>query len=500
MSAGGTALARARSDAADRLVSAEEPLATLQRHCGGEIPGTIAIPALLELVRKARHFRLKLARAVIAQDGAEQITAWIEAIPCEGEDDGCDIVLRSWQASAIVPEDLAAQAGRNAAIVRELAELTARLDPAQRLLAVDCEAVDLQSVAAEMREGLLRPWTDFVTLTGSNHRQPMHWRLLDGAVLEVPGSSRTWRAHLFPHAAPDGEPHGFELCLTSDEALGSPLAAAGLGGQGEAPAWGTVGRDIAPVLRQPLARIIANAETIRTRLAGPLADQYSDYAADIATAGQHLLALLDDLADLEVVEAADFAPSPDAIDLADLARRAAGILGMRARERGITVEVPEAGESLAAVGEFRRVLQVLLNLVGNAIRYAPENSQIWLRLEADGERARILVADQGPGLDAEQAVRIFEKFERLGRSGDGGSGLGLYISRRLARAMGGELDVRSTPGEGATFILELPVRAPEEVYPQWASDRNGATVLPRLPGQRRWRDDSAVAADEPDQP
>ncbi|HTM95354.1 MAG TPA: ATP-binding protein, partial [Croceibacterium sp.] len=69
---------------------------------------------------------------------------------------------------------------------------------------------------------------------------------------------------------------------------------------------------------------------------------------------------------------------------------------------------------------------------------------------------RITVADRGEGLTAEQQARAFEKFERLGRSGDGGSGLGLYISRRLARTMQGELTVRSTPGKGARFTLELP--------------------------------------------
>jgi signal transduction histidine kinase len=108
------------------------------------------------------------------------------------------------------------------------------------------------------------------------------------------------------------------------------------------------------------------------------------------------------------------------------------------------------------VAEFRRVLQVLLNLIGNALRYAPEGSQVWIRLEQDGEFARVIVADQGPGLDEEQQARVFGKFERLGRSGDGGSGLGLYISRRLARAMGGELSVESAPGQGARFILSVP--------------------------------------------
>ena len=105
------------------------------------------------------------------------------------------------------------------------------------------------------------------------------------------------------------------------------------------------------MLRQPIARIIANAETIRTRLAGPLADEYSNYAADIAAAGQHLLALIEDLADLEVVEADDFATAPDRIDLADVARRAVGILGVRARERGIDLVAPP--ESAGAARDRR---------------------------------------------------------------------------------------------------------------------------------------------------
>jgi signal transduction histidine kinase len=94
--------------------------------------------------------------------------------------------------------------------------------------------------------------------------------------------------------------------------------------------------------------------------------------------------------------------------------------------------------------------------VGNAIRYSPANSQVWIRLEVEGSRARVIVADQGPGLSPEQQARVFEKFERLGRSDEGGSGLGLYISRRLARAMGGDLTVESAPGQGARFTLEVP--------------------------------------------
>lgn len=451
-----TFLAEGRSDAQGRLVSASEPLAGLQYDCGGEIPGAIAIPALGELEAKSRNFGLKLARAVQASNGRESIAAWIEIEP--NADGGCIIRVRSWQVKALPIEDPSQTAEHRAAIDRALAELTARLDAKQRLLAVDCDAADLTEVTGAMHRGIGRPWTDFMTVDGATHEQPMHWRLLDGAKIRLPGSARHWRASLLPQQVPGQDPVGFELCLTADTSL-SPAAPRTFQRDAGLPSndTGLIGRDIAPVLRLPIARIVANAETIRTRMAGPLAEEYSQYAADIAAAGQHLLALVEDLADLEVVEAVEFNTAPDRIDLADVAQRAAGILGVRAQERGITIDAPRTGEHLSAVAEFRRVLQIMLNVVGNAIRYGPDKSQIWIRLEGAGDRARLIVADQGPGLSDEQQAKVFEKFERLGRSGeDGGSGLGLYISRRLARAMGGDLTVESAPGQGARFILELP--------------------------------------------
>ncbi|WP_309624011.1 HAMP domain-containing sensor histidine kinase [Novosphingobium sp.] len=441
-----------RSDASARLIAASEPLASLQHACGGTIPGDIAIPALRELVAKARRFGLKLARAIKATDGRDAISAWVEVSP---DSDGCAIRIISWSTSPLAPEDPREIAAHRAAIERTLAELTATLDARQCLLTVNASATDLTELRQAMEHGLHRPWTDFVKIEGAAHEQPMHWRLLDGAAVKIAGSSRNWRAALLPSEVPGSDPAGFELCLTADCPLPPQPVSASVIMPSNEP--GLVGRDIAPVLRQPIARIIANAETIRNRMAGPLAEEYSQYAADIASAGQHLLALVEDLTDLEVVEAEEFNTAPDRIDLADVARRASGILGVRAQERGITIDAPKHGEHLPAIAEFRRVLQILLNLVGNAIRYAPDSSQVWIRLEDAGARARLIVADQGPGLSTAQQAKVFEKFERLGRSGeDGGSGLGLYISRRLARAMSGDLVVESAPGQGARFILDLP--------------------------------------------
>jgi len=453
-------LAEAHTDAQDRLIEAQEPLVGLQNRCGGQFPGTIAIPELLALVRKSRTYGLRLARMIHAVDGENLIKAWAQVSPDSGSGDaereagGCIIQIANWQSSQLPADDHSRAAARKLEIDRATGELTARLDAKQQVLTVETIAADLAPLARKMRAGVGRVWTDFVEIQGNLHEQPMHWRLLDGSECRVEGSDRLWEAVLVPMGQPEIGSGGFELYLVSQ----TPFEPAGTGQPAEAArsVESSIGRDLSPVLRQPIARIIANAETIRTRLAGPLADEYSDYAADISTAGQHLLALIDDLHDLEVVESEDFSTSADEVDLADVARRAAGILGMRAQEREIEMILPDEPDLIQATAEFRRVLQVLLNLVGNAIRYSPRGSSVRIELGRIGDRVRIMVADDGPGLSDEQQALVFEKFERLGRSDDGGSGLGLYISRRIVRAMGGELSVESTPSEGACFIMELP--------------------------------------------
>jgi len=439
-------LCSALCDVDDTLSAAGEPLAGLQRACGGVLPGPIAIPALADLVRQARALGLKLARAICADDGEASVRLWVEVDP--GAADGaCAIAVRGWQAEPHA-DDVATTALRHRLeIDRALAELTAQLDARQGLLAVEGDAADLRATVQAMRNGAGRPWTDFVTVAGGVHRQPLHWRLLDGAGVSVAGSARAWRAVLVPFGATGtAPPPGFELLLVSDAVLPPVLPPV------DAAAPPVIGGEVAPVLRQPIARIIANAQTIHARLAGPLSADYARYAGDIAHAGTLLQQLVDDLADLEVIEDADFATRADPVDLAEAARQAAGILGVRARERQIRVVLPEPGVRAMASAEFGRVLQILLNLIGNAIRYTPENSTVTV-LAAGAE---VTIADQGPGLSPEQQARVFDKFERLGRSGDGGSGLGLYISRRLARAMGGDLTVESAPGEGARFVLRLP--------------------------------------------
>lgn len=444
-------VARGRCEGSDRLVEAEPALAALQRACGGELPGIVAVPALLELLRQAWTLRHRLARRIHAQDGENAVSAWVEVVP---DARGCAVAFSEWRAVPL--GEPAGELADDALLLPLLADLHVRLDARQGVVAVGHAEAPLAALAERLTHGRGEAWTAFVDLPGAAHRQPLHWRLLDRAAVEVADAPGRWEARILP-APGRGVAGGFDLYLVPAVLAAlpeAPMPAAEAG----APDLleGVLAADLAPALEQPVARIIANAETIRTRLAGPLADEYAAYAGDIADAARHLADLVSDIADLETIEAPEFKPLDDAVDLAEAARRAAGLLAMRARERGIAVEVPAANAVLPARGEWRRVLQILLNLLGNALRYAPAESTVRLTVAASGARARLTVADEGPGLSAEEGVRAFAKFERLGRSGDGGSGLGLYISRRLARAMGGDLTVASTPGAGARFTLELP--------------------------------------------
>jgi signal transduction histidine kinase len=451
------------TDARDRLLSADAPLAELQERCGGDLPGTLAIPELLALVRQARALGLRIARSFSAFDGDAEVSGFARIHPLGEEDGGgCEVLVENWQRSALTPPSAREFAERIDAIDRATADVTARLDARQRLQVLSARAVDAAALEAAALAAPGALWSELVELTDITHHQPLHWRLLDGAACRFAGSARSWRVRLIPLGADVQNPAGFELLLIAEEALPEGAREDAPEALPETSPTRLVGTALTPVLRQPVQRIIANAETMRARLAGPLREEYSEYAGTIASAGQHLAAMLDDLADLEVVETPGFTTAKERVDLADAARRAAGILGVRAHNRDTALVLEGERGTAIASAEFRRVLQILINLVGNAIAYSPVSSTVTISAFASSEgRVAVSVADQGPGVSPEQAARVFDKFERLGRDSDGGkdkgSGLGLYISRRLAEAMEGTLTVGCAPGGGALFTLELPV-------------------------------------------
>ncbi|XUU60055.1 sensor histidine kinase [Erythrobacter sp. HA6-11] len=447
--------ARGLTDAEGLLLSAEGPLADLQRRCGGHIPGLIAIPELLDLVKQAGTMGLSMAREFTAFDGDERVSGFVRIRPrTEGADtsDSYEVLIENWKREAFEIEN-SEQAELGDAVDRAAAEFLARLDAQQCIRAFSSTGQDLAGLDAAIRAKPGQNWTDYIELQGVAHRQPLHWRLLDGVECAVPGSERKWKARLLPIGSANLNPTGFELLLVAEQPR-EPAKAPG--STDEQPQASIIGSALTPALREPITRIIGNAETIRGKLAGPVREEYSEYAGDIAAAGQHLMSLLDDLADMEAVEADDFAVDLQNVDLADVAQRAVAMLSQRAEEKNIAINGPEGITDKHALADLRRVLQIVINLVGNAIAYSPEGSSITLEVARDKQaRVCISVADQGPGLDADKQDRIFNKFERLGRDDESGSGLGLYISRKLAHAMEGELMVESVEGEGAKFTLAL---------------------------------------------
>jgi hypothetical protein len=430
--------------AGGQLIHADEPLRRLHEAAGGDEGGMLAIPALAALAALTRQIKMRLARPVKVADGDQDMELWVESV-CDG-----DIVRLSvlgWNTDNKTSNTLATQAQRDRAFDAASGIFYVRLDDELRLISVE-GAIPAVFDAASIGEDI----RNIVDILDDDIGQDYVWftdhRSFVAQSIRFSNESRLYTLAAEPDLSASGEFVGYSCTFT-------PVLENYALQTGEEPAI-LFGQQLAPALRQPLGRIIANAETIGSKLQGPIRENYAAYAKDIADAARHLVALVDDLGDLEAVERPDFSTAQDVIELGDVARRVAGLLALKAADHQITVATPDESEIIRATAEFRRVLQILLNLVTNAIRYSPDGTHIEISIADLGNLVAISVTDQGAGIDPENNEKIFQKFERLGRTGDGGSGLGLYISRRLARFMGGDLTVTTGEQGGATFTLTLP--------------------------------------------
>ncbi len=457
---------RARLDGALQLVESDEALRMLHRVAGGRDDGPLAVPALAALARLALRLRVPISRAVEIIGPDAELSAWVH-LRAEGE--GLALTLTEWRERrarrledddqiALLPLDnppgtwrwqIDARLRFRAADTGDHAPGHPLPDVGQPLTAYflldDGGAGDEDIVPFVEALARRAPFNDQPAVLRAD---PDIRYLISGLPL-FDGAGRLLGFRGFARRVADAHAEP-DVPLTEDivpEAVRTPV------GDIFGP---ELGRRLDQALRQPIGRIIANASSISSQLEGPLSPDYVDYASDIAMAGRHLMELVDDLADLRAIERPGFTTAREEVDLADLARRAAGLLNVRAGTRGIRIQTPAVGEHALAVAEYRRVLQILVNLVGNAVRYAPDGSQVWIRVEQADGRARTTVADQGRGIDPADHERVFGRFERINQEEGGGSGLGLYISRRLARAMGGDVTLESAPGQGARFTLDLP--------------------------------------------
>ena len=443
----------ARVDGDGRLVQASTRLLALNARAGGDVGAELAVPQLATLARLVKTLRIPVARTVFAADGDTDVELWVQAKP-DGE--GVAIAIADWSPRAARKSWLVDQPERDLAAAPS-SDWRWTVDARLMLTEVVFDLADAGAVRAA--DVLGKPLTRLVRLIEDDEGDmPILTALAEGSVFMRQRAVRRDR--------PDQE-----ILLSGSPIVGSDGALTGFVGQATALLVSMPDAEAAQpladghafaerlgrALKLPLDRIVARAESIGAQEDGPLRRDYADYAGDIASAARHLLALVDDLADLEAVESADFALTLEPVDFADIARRAAGLLGVRATDKAVRIDRPDPRDVLMVRGDFRRVLQILVNLLANAVRYSPTGSMVWLRTETDGDNVVVVVADQGKGIAPTDHVRIFDKFERVDPSEPGGSGLGLYISRRLARAMGGDITLDSAPGQGARFVLTLPV-------------------------------------------
>ncbi|SEN21204.1 histidine kinase [Sphingomonas gellani] len=435
-------VSHATVDEVGRLVAADEALLTLNERAGGVLGQPFALAPLAGVARLARRLGVIVSRSVRVAEGESDLELWVRAQPEAGQ---VRLAVSGWRAQQPWP-------GPSGTTMPDVDAWRWEADGALRLTHLSAELAAREGVRLE--EVLGKPLTVLFTLEPDaegqlplvdalSRREPLH-----GQRVRLRGFSGR-AAVLNARTRHDASGAFCGFSGTIGEVDDRPASA-----DPALPEAFTQGLDRA--LRRPLTRIVANADSINAEAEGPIARDYADYAADIAGAGRHLLSLIDDLVDLQAIERPDFTLESEPLDLADLARRAAGLLSVRADDAGVIVDRPSVEATLPARGAFRRVLQILVNLIGNAVRYAPHGSHVSIALASDGPMQTVSIVDTGPGIAAEDASRIFDKFTRLDPAEAGGSGLGLYIARTLARAMGGDLTVESEPDRGARFTLALP--------------------------------------------
>lgn len=225
-------------------------------------------------------------------------------------------------------------------------------------------------------------------------------------------------------------------------------------------------------IRTPIGAILGYADLLDMDTADPLTEEQRARVERIRVSGKHLLGLVSDALDLSRIEA-DRMPVAKSTEQIGPVVEAALVLvdpQAKAKELRVTNEVSGFAAETPYCGDEERVRQILVNLLGNAVKFTPEGGQITIsagtaeqatpnaEMKGSGPWAWIRVEDTGPGIPPERLAAIFEPFEQVDMSGGqhGGSGLGITISRRMARLMGGDLTARSEVGRGASFFLWLP--------------------------------------------
>lgn len=212
-------------------------------------------------------------------------------------------------------------------------------------------------------------------------------------------------------------------------------------------------------LRTPLNAILGFSQHLATEIHDPEHREYLDY---IVNAGEHLLALINDVLDIARVESTALHVDIQPVLLDTLVEDARTLVQGQAEKRGITMRFTSPATRIVIDADPRRLTQVLVNILSNAIKYNRSDGHVDVVCSASTSTAQVSITDTGYGISAKNIERLFVPFERLGaeRTTIEGVGLGLALSRQLIELMHGSIEVESTQGQGTTFGIKVPLSRP----------------------------------------
>jgi PAS domain S-box-containing protein len=214
-------------------------------------------------------------------------------------------------------------------------------------------------------------------------------------------------------------------------------------------------------LRTPLTAIKASVDNMLDRVIGHLNEKQIAYLTRVKSNTDRLARLINNLLDLSTIEAGKIDLQPTNLPLVTLAEEVAETLRPVAAEKSINLDIAAADRGVVAWADRDKVMQVLINLIGNALKFTPPSGRVAVAVGKNAEEwAKISVADTGPGVPAEEVNKLFDRFYQVGQTGKQktqGTGLGLAISKALVELHGGKIWVESEEGRGSTFCFTLPV-------------------------------------------
>jgi signal transduction histidine kinase len=212
-------------------------------------------------------------------------------------------------------------------------------------------------------------------------------------------------------------------------------------------------------LRTPLTGILGSAQNLRDGLAGGLTQAQQEYVQMIESDSARLIRVVNELLEWGRLQSGHIRLQRARVALHPLLDEVFMLLRPAAQQKSVKLELAPSDPELRVDADADKLKQILINLLDNAVKFSRPDSSVRVRAQPVPAGLRIQIDDQGPGISDEDAPHVFERFYRGRANGAPGSGLGLAIAKNLARLHGGDIDLRSQPGQGSTFTLSLPVAA-----------------------------------------